>query len=126
MSEKSAVQPRPPAETDAPQAEDKKKKKRKYSKGLKDLQQLERGVSKAMHRLAGSVDEGLRTWRKATERSARAQRDGAIRDALKNYAKATSRGLRVASWVPLDLAEALPRLNPRRVLARLLLPIYKK
>jgi hypothetical protein len=114
----------PPGAAD-PATEPEKKKKKRYSKRLKGLQKIERGVSKAMHRLASSVDEGLRVWRKSSDRSAREKRDGAIRDALKNYAKAMGKQIRIASWAPADLARAVPEISPRRLLARIFLPIYK-
>lgn len=115
----------PPAQPVPEKAEKAEKKKRKYSKQLKGLQQFERGLSKAMNRIASSVDEGLRVWRKSSDKSARKKRDGAIRDALKNYARAAGKQVRIASWATIDLAKAVPHLRPRRLLARLFVPIYK-
>lgn len=101
------------------------KPKRKYSKKLKGVQQLERGVSKATHRLVNSVEEGLRVWRKGTEKSARKLKDGAIVDSLNNYAKALSKGLRVATYVPQDFVEAMPKMNMRNFIARIFSPFFK-
>lgn len=102
-----------------------KKPKRKYSKKWKGVQQLERSVSKATHRLVGSIDEGLRVWRKSTDKSARKKKDGAIRDALQNYAKAVSKSMRVVSGVPLDLAKAMPKFSPRLFFARIFSPFFR-
>jgi len=65
----------------------KKKKKYKYSRGLKDLQRSSRGVAKVSSRLARSVVKGMDAYRKASDKSARKKRDGAIRDFPLNIAK---------------------------------------
>jgi hypothetical protein len=102
-----------------------RKPKRQYSKHLKGVQQLERGMSKAAHRLVSSVDEGLRMWRKSTDKSSRKKKDGAIRDAVTNYAKAVSKGLRVASAVPLDLSGSTRKFTLRHFVARVFSPFFK-
>lgn len=120
------AQAAPAAQTaSAPQESESKKPRRKYSKRLKGIQELERGVSKATHRLVGSIDEGLRAWRKSTDKSSRKKKDGAIRDAVTNYAKAVSKSLRVASAVPVDLAGAVPKFTIRLFVARIFSPFFK-
>jgi len=103
----------------------KKKKKRKYSRAWRSVQELERGVSKGVQRLAFSVVAGIRVWRKSTDKSARKRKDGAIRDALKNGAKAVGRQIRVATWAPLDVLKAVPKLKLRGIIARVFLPFFK-
>lgn len=98
----------------------KPRRKRKYSKNLRDIQKFERNASRALQRVAGSVEAGVREWRKATNRSARRKRDGAIRDALDNYAKATGKQLRVMSRAPADLVRAFRSLRISKIVRRLL------
>lgn len=91
---------------------------RKYSKRRKNLQELERHASKGLHRLVKSVEAGVREWREATDRSARKRKDGALRDALENSARAVSKQIRVASRVPQDAARALRSLKITKALRR--------
>jgi hypothetical protein len=97
-----------------------RKGKRKYSKNLREVQEFERYASKAFNRMARSVEAGIREWRKQTDRSARRRRDGAIRDALDNFALATGKQMRVMSRVPEDVVDAVRALKIRRVVRRLL------
>ena len=87
-------------------------KKKKYSKGTKDIQRLERRASKASQRLARAVAGGLSTYRKKSNKSAHKKRDGAVVDAISNAAEGVSKSMRVASCVPADLAKAV---NTKRV-----------
>jgi hypothetical protein len=95
-----------------------KRGKRKYSKDLRGIQEADRLASRAVHRLARSAEAGVRKWRKETDRSARSRKDGAIRDALDNLAKATGKQLRVASRAPEDLVRAARSLRIRKVVKR--------
>jgi hypothetical protein len=103
----------------------KEPKKPKYSRSLRGVQRLETGVSKALHRLARSTEVGLRTWRKSTKKSALKKRDGAVRDALENYAKALGKQIGVASRVPLDIVQSLPKLGKRKALTRTFLGLFR-
>jgi hypothetical protein len=82
----------------------KRRKKKKYSRGLKDIQRLEDGLSRASQRLGRSVERSLRTYRKRRNKSARRRKDGAIRDGLENVSIGFGRALRVASDAPYDVA----------------------
>ena len=106
------------------------KKKRKYSKGLKDLQQLERTVSKTSRRVARAVAKGMTTYRKRSNKSALKKRDGALRDFAVNFADGISKTMRMLSAVPADLAKGLNTKRARkrvrrqlRVTSRLLRPL---
>ncbi|HEX8475530.1 MAG TPA: hypothetical protein VF666_15995 [Pyrinomonadaceae bacterium] len=88
-----------------------KKRKKKYSKGLKDPQRWEDGISLASKRLARSIEQGLRTYRRRRNKSARRKKDGAIRDGLENVSIGFGRTLRVASDAPYDLAR---KVNSKR------------
>lgn len=94
--------------------EKKKKKKRKYSRGLKEVQRGERDVAKASRRLARAVAEGFTTYYRRDRKSSRKKRDGAIRDAVKNWAKGLGKAARKGSDVPYDLAKALDTKTVRR------------
>ncbi len=96
----------------------KKKKKYKYSRGLRDIQRSSRGVAKVSLRLARSVIKGMDAYRKASDKSARKKRDGAIRDFGLNIAKGLGKSLRVSSRAPYDLARAMDQRGSRRLLRR--------
>lgn len=95
-----------------------KKKKRRYSRGLEDVQRSGRGITKVSSRILRSVAKGMDEFRKASDKSAYKKRDGAIRDLVVNMGKATSKSLRVSSRVPLDLAKAMNRRSGRRIFRR--------
>jgi hypothetical protein len=92
--------------------------KRKYSKNLRPVQELERHASRALHRLVRSADAGVREWRDETDRSARRRRDGAVRDALDNFAKASGKQLRVMSRTPEDVVRAVRSLKLGKAVRR--------
>jgi hypothetical protein len=85
----------------------KKKKKRKYSSGLKGLQGLERGLTKSL----GTVSDGLakmyEVYNDRRDKSAGKKKDGALRDGLENWTKAMSKGMRIASNGPYDFVKAV-------------------
>ena len=66
-----------------------KKKKKKYSRGFKELQVWDRNFAKSVQKLARAVDRGLARYSKLQDKSARKRRDGA----LKTYSKDATRGL---------------------------------
>jgi len=92
----------------------KRKKKRKYSRGLRDAQELGRTVSKASTRVARAVAKGMAEYRKLSEKSARKKRDGAIRDFAVNLADGLGKTIRGLSMVPSDLARGLNTKRARR------------
>jgi hypothetical protein len=91
---------------------------RRYSKANRDVQELGRHVSRALHRIARSVEVGLRDWRESTERSSRRRKDGALRDAMENSSRAVGKQLRVVSKVPRDAARAVRSLKISKALRR--------
>jgi hypothetical protein len=88
-----------------------KKRKKKYSRGLKGPQKLEVAVSKGLHRFARALEDGLGSWRENRSSSSRKRRDGAVRDALKNYGKAVTKFQKTAAKIPEDITKALPGLR---------------
>jgi hypothetical protein len=96
----------------------KKQKKKKYSSGLKDVQVIGRRMSKVSSSMARSFSEGIDTYRKASNKSARKRRDGALRDLSINVAKGFSRALRESSDIPFDLAKSFVTRGSRRTTRR--------
>jgi len=94
----------------------KKRKKRKTSRGLRELQRLERRLSKAAHRSAHAVERGVAEYRRRRDRSAGKKRDGALWDMPRNSAEALATSLREASRVPVDLVRAVDTKTARRAL----------
>ena len=87
------------------------RRKKKYSRGLKDVQRLEDGLSQASQRLGRAIERGLRTYRRRRNKSARRKKDGPIRDGLENVSIGFGRALRVASDAPYDVAR---KVNSKR------------
>ena len=88
-----------------------KRGKKKYSRGLKDVQRFEDGLTTAAKRLSRAVEKGLRVYRKRRNKSARKRKDGAIRDGLDNLSIGLGRTLRVASDAPYDFTR---KVNSKR------------
>lgn len=88
-----------------------KNKKKKYSRAFGFGQKAEVALSKGGHRLANAVSDGLWSWRRERSRSARNKRDGAIRDAFKNYGRSMSKFGREAARIPEDITDAWPKLS---------------
>jgi hypothetical protein len=89
----------------------KKKKKKKYTRGTEYTQEVADSLVRGLHRLTRAVEQGVGTWRKERNRTARKKRDGAIKDAIRNYGKATSRFARTAARIPEDVTDAWPKLR---------------
>lgn len=85
----------------------KKKRRRRYTRGLRDFQQLGRGVVRASDRIADAVAAGLTDFRKRSNRSARRRRDGALRDALPNLSRAMGETLRRSADAPYDVTRRI-------------------
>ncbi len=102
--------------------------KRRYSRGLGDAQRMQRGWAKAAARASEAVATGFATYRDRSEASARARRDGAIRDGLENWARATSKALKKASRVPEDVIKPMNTRRVRRAMRALIrlaaLPLF--
>ncbi|WP_338865228.1 hypothetical protein [Myxococcus stipitatus] len=91
-----------------------KKKKRKTSKGLKNLDKAHDNVSRALADLSAAVSDGLKTYRRKQRSSAEKKRDGALRDMAKNSGKAMSDSLKTLSKVPRDLTRTLDTKRNRK------------
>ncbi|HVV81889.1 MAG TPA: hypothetical protein VHE35_02375 [Kofleriaceae bacterium] len=93
---------------------------RKYSKRLGRVQKVERSVSKAVHRLVRAADAGVGKWRDATDKSSRKRKDGAVKDALENFAKATSRSIRQVSRTPEDIVRIVRKAKVGKLVRRII------
>jgi transketolase len=94
----------------------KKKKQKRYSKGLGDFQRVEGKLSRINRRVAEAMAEGASTYEKERKKSAGKKKDGAIRDFLPNLGEALSASLRETSSVPADVAAAVNTQSSRRLL----------
>lgn len=90
------------------------KKKRKTSKGLKNLDKAHRNVSRALDHMAAAVSDGMKTYRKNEKKSAEKKKDGALRDAVKNTGKALSDTMKTMSKVPRDLTRTIDSKRNRK------------
>jgi len=80
-----------------------KKKKRKYSRGLKGFGQLQRGAARSSWRLGDAVAAGLKDFRKRNDKSSRKRRDGSLRFLFKNASRASGKVLTKSGKAPYDL-----------------------
>ncbi|MFC1936347.1 hypothetical protein ACFLYP_01625 [Chloroflexota bacterium] len=103
----------------------KKKGKRRYSKGLEEMQRMERHLTRSTHRMASAAEKGISSYRKSSIKSARKKRDGAIRDFIPNSGTAVSRALEEASPIPYDIARAMDTPQNRKRLRRQLRAISR-
>lgn len=94
----------------------KKKKQKRYSRGLADVQRVEGRVSRISKRVAEALAKGTSTYEKERKKSARKKKDGSIRDFVPNLGEAVSASLREVSSVPADLAAAVNTKSSRRLL----------
>lgn len=80
----------------------KKRRKKKYTRGLKDIQRVAHGITDSSERLSRALSRGVIRYRKVQNKSARRKRDGGIKDYLDNVSKATGTTIRIASRAPYD------------------------
>jgi len=96
----------------------KDKDKRRYSSRLKGVQRLERGVSRAAERITHGLAEGAAKYRSSADKSARKKKDGALKDAFKNVAKAGGKTMRIASKAPGDITKKVKTRELIRIIPR--------
>ena len=98
-----------PGVTDSVVAPKTTKKKRTYSRGLRAGQELERGIAQATATFSDAIADTFKTYKKRSRSSSFNKRDGAVRDALKNWTKAVGQGLKTASDAPYDFVSTVNR-----------------
>lgn len=74
-----------------------RKKKKKYTKGLKYFQQRGDNATKSLSKITDAVAKGVQKYQKERDKSARKRRDGAIVDFFPNVASGIGKTLRDAS-----------------------------
>lgn len=84
----------------------KKKKKRKYSRKWKDVQKLERSMTKSSRRFSKALLKGTKTYVKRRDKSSRKKKDGAIKDLMKNTTRAFSKTVGKSTPEVFNLAKA--------------------
>lgn len=98
-----------PGVTDSLTAPKPTKQKRKYSRGLRAGQEIERGIANAACTMGDAIADTFGTYRKRSQSSSFRKRDGAVRDAIKNWTKATSEGMKTASDAPYQFIKTINR-----------------
>jgi hypothetical protein len=97
---------------------DKKRRKKRYTRGLRDIQTTNRGFTRVSRRLVRAVARGMTTYLKESNKSARKKRDGAWRDYGFNVSDAIATSLREASGIPRDLVRTASTKRWRRAVRR--------
>jgi len=114
----SELVPATPTEAPIVVEVERKRRKRRYTRGARDVQTTNRGFVKASRRLVRAVARGMSTYLKESNKSARKKRDGAMRDFNLNVADAIGTSLREASGITADLARSLNTRGWRRSMRR--------
>ncbi len=91
-----------------------KKKKKKYSRGLKRVQRFEARLSKGGRRLSRAVTAGFNRYVSQGNKSARRRRDGRLVDFYENVARGVSRGISRGGPAIEDVARAFNTKRLRR------------
>jgi hypothetical protein len=96
----------------------KKKNKKRYTKGLEEVQRMEGHLTRSAQRVTRATEKGITSYRKLSTKSANKKKDGAIRDFIPNSGIAMSHSLREASQLPYDIAQAMDTPQNRKRLKR--------
>jgi len=92
--------------------------RRRHSRGLSGIQTMSRGMARASYRLTNAVAEGMRTYLRESDRSARRKRDGMARDFGLNVADALGTTLSESRDIPRELARSMYTRDTRRMMRR--------
>jgi len=96
-----------PATTESLRSTELPKEKRKYSRRMRGGQEIERGLSRAGASLGDAVAATFNSYKDRSRASSFKKRDGAVKDALKNWTKAYSKGMKKASDAPYRFVKAV-------------------
>jgi hypothetical protein len=108
-TEKTVTGHTPLASPDATHPHSEIKKERRYSRGTQSAQELGRGFNKAAADLASAVSIALEEYKERANASSYEKKDGMLRDAVENLAKAVGEGMKKASDAPYDLVKSVSR-----------------
>ncbi|HET9767589.1 MAG TPA: hypothetical protein VFS60_12120 [Thermoanaerobaculia bacterium] len=101
----------------------KRRGKKRYSKGTKDIQVCERGFSRSLERVADAVADGFGRYRRRRNRSANRKKDGAIKDFVRNVGRGAEKALRTGSKAPTDLTRRVTWKRLRRATRSVIPPV---
>ncbi|HWE49964.1 MAG TPA: hypothetical protein VG273_09255 [Bryobacteraceae bacterium] len=96
-----------PASTESLKTAELPQEKRKYSRRTRGAQEIERGISKAAASMGDAVAATFTTYKERSRASSFKKRDGAVKDAVKNWTKAYSKGIKEASDVPYQFVKTV-------------------
>ena len=82
------------------------RKRKRRSRGLKEIQRQEESLSRAAQRAADAVADGFSEYRRRRIRSAERKLDGAMMDAVRNSGRGLEEAIRTAAAVPTDPDDA--------------------
>ena len=102
----------------APVAAGEKKKKKYSNSTARSLQELEAGLTKTSRKIAKAVREGLDEYAERSEESANKEKDGVLRDHLRNQSKALRKALPIAAEAPADILDTVADMKVVRKLFR--------
>lgn len=91
----------------------KRTRRRRYSRGLMYM------MGSMEDRVLGGLARGGRDYRRRSNRSARARRDGAMRDFMRNMSRSQEQSTQQASKLPRDMANSSMVKRMRRNVRRL-------
>jgi|HubBroStandDraft_3_1064219.scaffolds.fasta_scaffold15137_3 hypothetical protein len=94
-------------------------RKRKTSRALREPQRQERSATRAAERVARAIADGFGEYRKRRDRSAERKRDGAIKDAVRNFGRGLEEAIRRSAKAPTDLTR---RVSGKRLARMVVLP----
>ena len=96
-----------PATTESLRSGEAPKKRRRYTRSMRAGQEIERGISRAGASLGDAVAATFNSYKDRSRASSYKKRDGAVKDAIKNWTKATSKGMKKASDAPYQFVKAV-------------------
>jgi len=111
-------------ETSSP-AEEKVRKKPRYTKGTRRFQRLERGMARATRRVAQAVEVGVGAYISESDRKARKVKDGSLRYLGVNVALGMAEAAAVMAKAPNDIAKRVST-RPVRRLVRTAMSSYSR
>jgi len=82
---------------------DKKGKRKRRSRGLRNLDTALNRLTRSGKKLAGAVDDGFKTYRDERKKSARKKKDGAILDLVNNVADGVAKAQEKSGGATKDL-----------------------
>jgi hypothetical protein len=105
----SADSPNTTAATSVPSTEAQappQKKRKKHHKAVDEWMRIDDGLQAAVTDLNRAVEKGLKVWRRQVDKSQAKRKNGAVKDALRNWTRACTRSAETAIRAPEDFIDA--------------------